>query len=327
MGTQQTTEVSTFHENSTLRTTKFSEDEVNGIDTQLIIIICSVSAVVLFITVIVCYCMANRCRNSGNTHRQRNGSESCDLYQNSEIIRYRQMEDYREIIVNGPLPLPPEMNRQPAGRPAIPEDDYLKPNSVDALWLRSKEEIRQLTPAPPVFPRDLERLPLDGEGAYTPVIADDEAPLLTPGPTHEITHNPPWCGLREESGYVVPSSLLENSLQQNVVETDLSPEPKEIKHKGNEYRKRARTVVTSHGAVQQCSDMSESRPLAEGASVSSDTRNETEMSKDTTRKLYRSSFHMNLSPPTKHRSIQIYTSTPNIAVYIRTNHDNFFTNI
>jgi hypothetical protein len=286
-----------------------------------------VCAVVVLIAVLVCYCMVSRCRNPDNARRRRNGSESRDLYQNFDVRRNRLMGDSLETVVNRPLLLSPEMDRQSAGKPEIFEDDYLKPVTADSLWLRQMEEIRLLPPAPPPFPRELESIPCYGENAYTLVIPDDATPLLTPRPIHEITLDPQLCELREESGYVVPSSLLENYPQQTVTETDLPPEPREITQERNEYQTRARTVVRSHGAVEQRPSMSAGRSLAEGASGSSDTRNETERSNDTSNQIYRSSLQLFLAPPTQHRSTQVSTSTPTVVLCIRTNHDRCFTNV
>jgi hypothetical protein len=318
---------STLHDNSTLSKIKVSDDEEISINMLIIaIFLVSLSVTALFIAVFVCYIKANRFNNSGNTQRQSNGSESCDIYQNADIMRGGQPDDSQGIIANLPPSLPTERSRLPAHIPAIPEDDYLIPISAGELWRRDREEIRLLPPAPPPFPSELERLQLDGENAYTPVIPDDATPLLTPRPIHEITLDPQLCELREECGYVVPSSLLENSPQQTVTETDLPPEPREITQEGNKYQTRARTVVTSHGAVQQRPGMSAGRLLAEGASGSSDTRNETERPKITPRKRYRSECQVYLSPPIQHRSIHVSTSTPTLVVCIHTNHDNL-TNI
>jgi hypothetical protein len=208
------------------------------------------------------------------------------------------------------------MNRQSGGIPAIPEDDYLRPIPVDASWLRRMEEIRQLPPALPVFPGYLDRLPL--EGAYTPVIRDDEAPLLPPSPMHEITNNQGLCVISEECGYMVPKSPTETSLQQNVTETDHSQVPRKVKHKGNEYKFTARAVVTPCGEEKQSQNRSKRRSLSESASVSSGPQNETEKSNDTKGKMYRSACQLYLSPPTQHRRPPVSTSKSTVVVYINT---------
>jgi hypothetical protein len=288
-------------------------------ETLLICLVVLALVVAVLITAVVCYC---RCRNQGNAHRKRKESESSNLYQNAGLIR---RVDSQETVVNPPLPLSPVMNRPPAGQPEINEDLYLRPITADQFWLRRREEIERLPPPPPVFPRGLATLPVDGENAYTIVISDDEAPLLTPGPTHELTHHPELREFGEESGYVVPSSLLGNSVQQNVTGTDFSPEPREIRQNGSKMV--ARTVVTSCGGAERSPNMSDGRLSAGGSSVSSDTRNETERPRSTSSKIYRSSFQLFLSPPTQHRSTQVSTSTPTVVVCIRTNHDSCFTSI
>jgi hypothetical protein len=210
------------------------------------------------------------------------------------------------------------MNRQSAGIPAIPEDDYLSPIQVDSFWLKRLEEIRQLPPAPPVFPGHLGRLPLDGEGAYIQLIADDEAPLLSPGPMHEITHDQEPCALSEESGYMVPNSPTRTFLQQNVTKTDHSPEPRKTKQNGNEYQMIARAVVTPDGGEKQCANKSKRRSLSESSTASSSAQNETEKSQETKDKIYRSTCQLYLSPPTQPRRLKVSTSKPNVVVCIHT---------
>ena len=283
------------------------------------LLICIVAAVVLvfLITVFVCiYKLRNRCRNPGNRHRRLN---QIDVYENSTITRGGLAGVSLETLVNRPLPLLPEINRDSAGVPAVPEDDYVAPITVDTFWIKSREEIEKLPPAPPVFPVHLERLQLEGEGAYTPVIPEDEAPLLSPGPMHEIPHNLQFCESSEESGYMVPRSPAHTSLQQNVTETDHSTQTRKIKRKGSEYKMIAKAVVTSHEAEKQCPNTSKRRSLSEGATVNSAKRNGKEKSKDTKGQVYRSACQLYLSPPTQPRSPQASTSTATVVVYINTN--------
>jgi hypothetical protein len=159
---------------------------------------------------------------------------------------------------------------------------------------------------------------LDGEGAYTPVIPDDETPLVPPSPMHEIIHNQQLCKYSEESGYEVPISPTWTSLQQNVTEEDHSPEQRKIKRKGSEYKITARAVITPHGAEKQCPDTSKRRSLSECASVNSHTQNETEKSDDTKGKIYRSACQLYLSPPTQQRRTPVSTIKPTVVVCIHT---------
>ena len=280
-------------------------------------IVASVCAFVFLIAILVCfYKLPNRCRNSGNRHRRLNQS---DLYENSTIIRDGLAGVPLETVENPPLPLFPEINRDSSGVPTVHEDDYVAPITVDALRLKSREEIEKLPPAPPVFPVHLERLPLEGEGTYTPVIPDDEAPLLSPGAMHEIAHNLQFCESNEESGYMVPRSPAHTSLQQNVTETHHSTQTRKMKRKGSEYQMIAKAVVTSHEAEKQCRNTSNRRSLSESATVNSAAQSETEKSKDTKGQVYRSTCQLYLSPPTQHRSPQASTSTATVVVYINTN--------
>ena len=286
------TTTTAFPNNSSPKIASLSREKI------VLISVVSVYIVVFLIAVIVCCCKMCRCSNADKAHRERKGIERCELYQNSTMKRDRLTDDSLQTILNRPLPQPPEANRKSAGTPTVIEDGYEQPIRADSIWLRHMEEIRKLPPAPPVFPRHLERLPLDGAGAYIRVISDDEAPLLSPGPMHEITHKQQLCDPSEESGYVVPKLLLGTSPQQIVTETDHSTETKEIKHKRNEYQMELSSVVTPHGTVEKSPIMSESRSFSEGVSVRSITGNKTEMSKDTESKIFRSSIQLQLSPRT-----------------------------
>jgi len=117
----------------------------------------------------------------------------------------------------------------------------------------------------------------------------------------------------------VPNTLAHTSIQQNVTETDHSPEQRKIKHKGSEYKEIARAVVTSREAEKQCPNTSKRRSMSESDNANSGTQNETEMSKDTKGQIYRSTCQLYLSPATKHRSPQASTSKPTVVVYINTN--------
>lgn len=284
-------------------TTAFPNNTSNEIApplmTKIVPICVGLVCIVVLLIAVIAYCYKiRRCRNPHETHRQRNGSERCELYQNSTIKRDRLTDDSLQTILNRPLPQLPEVNRKSAGTSTVIEDGYEQPITADSIWLRHMEEIQKLPPAPPVFPRHLESLPLDGEGAYIPAISDHEAPLLSPGPTHGITHKQQLCEPSEKTGYVVPKSLLGTSPQQIVTEPDHSTETKEIKHKRSEYQMELRSVGTSHGTVERSPIMSESRSFSEGVSLRSITRNKTEKSKDTESKIFRSSIQLQLSPPT-----------------------------
>lgn len=269
---------------------------------MLIILAVSLCVVVLLTAaVFACYCKIRRCRNLQKTHRERKGSERCELYQNSTLKRDGLTDTSLETIVNRPLPQPPEMNRQSAGTSAVTEGDYEPPITAHPSWLKHVEEIRKLPPAPPVFPTHLERLQLDGEGAYTTLISEDEAPLLSPGPMHEITHKQELCEPSEKYGYVVPKSLFETSVEQIVTETDHYTEQKEIKHEGNEYQVKLRSVVAYRGTVRRSRVISGKIISFLGdSSVSGTTQKETEMSKDTKGRIFRSSIQLQLSPATQH---------------------------
>ena len=207
--------------NNTSATIKPSPNEEDSIILLSFIIVGSVFAIVLFITCLVCYYYSRSCpcRNSGNTNRKKNESERDELYQNSNTMKDRTMRASLETVVNRPLPQRPVELTESVGTPEVLEDDYLKP--INSVFDRNREEIRNLPPAPPVFPRHLERMVLDGEGTYVPVIPDDEAPLLPPGPVHEQL-----CELREEDGYVVPNLIRETFPQQSLTETDNSKKTK-----------------------------------------------------------------------------------------------------
>jgi hypothetical protein len=283
----------------------------------IIIIICVVVLVLViafFIAALVCYKRKYRCRNSGNPHRQLNLSEGRDFYENYRLISGRRAGDSLETIVNPPLRHPPDMNIQSGSIPAIHEDDYETPRQGNLFWHRRRKEIEDLPPAPPVFPGDLDLLPL--EGAYTPVISEDATPLLPPSPMHGVTYNPELREHNEEPGYEVPNSPTRIFLQQNVTETDHSQVPRKIKHKGSEYQFTARAVVTPRGEEKESSSTSNRRSFSESASGSSGTQNETENTNDSKGKKYRSACQLYLSPTTQHRRPPVPTRKPTVVVCI-----------
>jgi hypothetical protein len=287
------------------RTATNTLPKISSLSTEEIVLISAASLYIIayLIAVLVCYCKICRRRNLHKTHRKGKDRERCELYKNSPIKRGRLTDASLETIVNRPLPQPPEMNRESAGTSTVTEGAYETPVTANSIWLNHLEEIRKLPPAPPVFPTYLERLLLDGEGAYISLISEDEAPLLSPGPMHEITQEQELCGPSEKYGYLVPKSLLETSVQQIVNETDRYTKQKEIKHEGNEHQIKLRSLVAYRGTVQKSPVISEKTvSFLEVSSVSSSTQKKTEMSNDTECRIFRSSIQLQLSPPTQNTS-------------------------
>jgi hypothetical protein len=82
---------------------------------------------------------------------------------------------------------------------------------------------------------------------------------------------------------------------------------------------REKNVVTSHRAMQQCSNISGGTSFEEDPSAGRATQTKEEASKATKRKTYRSTYHINLSPQTEHRNPEVFTSKKTVVLYIQTN--------
>ena len=107
---------------------------------------------------------------------------------------------------------------------------------------------------------------------------------------------------------MVPNLTRETFIQQSLTETDNSEKIKEIKHMDEQKQMRGKNVVTSHRAMQQCSNISEGTSFEVGPSAGRATLKEGEASEATKSKIYHSTCHINLSPPTQNINPQVSTT-------------------
>ena len=86
-----------------------------------------------------------------------------------------------------------------------------------------------------------------------------------------------------------------------------------------EKQMRGKNVVIAHRAMHQCPNVSEGTSFDEGAFAGRAKQKKGEASKATNRKIYRSTYHINLSSHTEHRNPEVFTSKKTVVLYIQTN--------
>ncbi|XP_021942571.1 uncharacterized protein LOC110841381 isoform X2 [Zootermopsis nevadensis] len=152
-----------------------------------------------------------------NKIQERRDSDKNVIYENMNI---RQKPERREpvetFVYRRPLPSPPVSEKHPGDTTS--EDDYLTPNSL--VYSRQQTEIKNLPPAPPVFPERLKTLQLEGEGDYLTLIPDDTPPLTPSSPLLETIYDEHLSETHEADGYERPRFFRKTSDEQNSSPTE-----------------------------------------------------------------------------------------------------------
>ncbi|XP_033608273.1 uncharacterized protein LOC117282496 [Cryptotermes secundus] len=298
----------------------------------MLVLIGLVFGFILFVIVCFCYVtiIRSKCLTSSTKSRQRKDSEESVVYENTNAKqnkKSRQRKDSEENAVchnththtnvwNGDsvkthmyrqLPqLPVEAN--PSVDTADGEENgYLLP--ILPFRYRYENEIRNLPPAPPVFPRYLANLPVEGEGCYISVISDDEAQLLPPSSPCEISLDRNSSEIYEEDGYVQPRQIRNISVETSSSEAVSLKKLK--KNKDNKHQKPVRMSpdITTQRAPKGSQDISECKSCnAKDGSTTNITEIESETSNKAKDKIYRSTLQIQLSPPTQPRPVSVSTS-------------------
>jgi hypothetical protein len=319
----------------------------NGDDakyTVMLVLIGSVCVVILFLVLSFGYVtmIRSKCQTSSTKSRQRKDSEESGVYQNTNTKpskKSRQRKDSEESGVyhnthtnlnvwNGDsmkthmyrqLPQLPVEAKSSVDRDDGEENDYLVPTLP--FRYRYENEIRNLPPAPPVFPKYLANLPLEGEGSYISVISDDEAQLLPPSSPCEISLDRNSSEIYEENGYVRPRDIRKISIETSSSETESSKKLKTIKDNEHQNPMRVSPDITTQRAPKESQDISECRSYnAEDvfttniAEIESGTSNYEEV------KRFRSTLQIHLTPPTRPNPVSVSTSTATVLVCIHTDY-------
>lgn len=199
------------------------------------------------------------------------------------------------------------------------ENGYLVP--ISSFRYRYENEIRNLPPAPPVFPRYLANLPLEGEGSYISVISDDEAQLLPPSSPCEICLDRTSSEIYEEDGYVQPRQIRNISVETSSSEAVSLKKLKEIKDNKHQKPVRMSPDITTQRAPENSQDISECKSYnAKDGSTTNITEIMSETSNEAKDKIYRSTLQIHLSPPTRRGPVSASTSTATVLVCIHTDY-------
>jgi hypothetical protein len=298
-----------------------SSGDINNLDTAkytaLWVLLGLVTVGVLCVAFIICYVTVNclKCKKCSKKNRERKDSDRNEFYQNMQSNRNRNLSlrDSVQTLENRPLPQLPARINQSVYTPA--EDDYLEPISL--LWQRHQDEIRNLPPAPPVFPQQLANLSLDGEGVYLPVISDDATPLLPPNPQLQVSSDTQLPEMYDENGYVSPRLLTNISIRPSSSERKYTRQQRDTEDYEDKNTTRASSVVTTQDTPRQCLVVSEcSSSVVEDTSTTSTTHNEAQSSNGRNGERYRSTLQIYLSPATQHRSTPVPASNPTVLVCI-----------
>jgi hypothetical protein len=249
--------------------------------------------------------------------KQRKDSEGSEVYQNTntkpdvkngvsmKTYMYRQLPEL-------PVEEKPSVDTVDGG-----ENDYLVP--ISSYRYRDENEIRNLPPAPPVFPKYLANLPLEGEGSYVSVISDDEAQLLPPSSPREFSLDENSSEIYEENGYVQPREIRKISVELSSSETEFPKELKKIKDNKDQKPTGVSPDITMQEAPKKCKDISECKLCnAKDISTTNIAEIKSETSNDEKVKRYCSTLQIQLSPPTQPRHVSDTTSKATVIVCIHT---------
>jgi hypothetical protein len=302
--------------------------------TVMLVLIGLVCAVTLLFVLSFVYVtlIRSKCKRSCTKSRHRKDSEGREIYQNTNTKsseKSRQREDSEGSTVYQNTNTKPNVNNWNSmkthmyrplpelpveGKPSVDtidgrENNYLVPNSP---FRYGYEEIRNLPPAPPVFPKYLANLPLEGEGSYLSVISDDEAQLLSPSSPCEISLDENSSEMCEENGYVHPRQIRKISVEMSSSETEFPETLNEIKDNTDQKSMRVSPDMRSQRAPKECQYISECK-LYNAKDISTtniaEIKSETSNDEKVKTRTYRSALQIHLSPLPQPRPLSVTTRT------------------
>jgi hypothetical protein len=293
--------------------------EANYSYTVVLVLSGSVCVVFLILVFAIGYVMVTRskCQGSSTKSKQRKDSEGNEVYQNTNIKPNVRMGDCLRTYMHRPLPQLPGKTEPSVDITDGEENDYLKP--ILPFRYTHENEIRNLPPAPPVFPTYLANLPLGGEGSYMSVLSDDEAQRLPPRSLCEISPDKNSSEIYEEDGYMPPRKFCEISVDKSSSGTEYPRKLKRIKDNEQQKPMRVSPDVTTRRVVEKSQDIPECKsPTAEDVSITDIAEIELEESNGEKDKIFRSTLQIHLSPPTQPRLNPVTTSKATVVVCIHT---------
>jgi hypothetical protein len=191
-------------------------------------------------------------------------------------------------------PLPVE-NKPSLDAADAENDDYLLP--ISSFPYRNENEIKNLPSAPPVFPKNLADLQLEGEGSYLSVISAEEAQLSPPSLPRDDTSSETY----DDRGYVEPRQIRSIPLETSVNETERHRKLKRSKDSERQKPTRVSDDIAAQRVQKTVQSTTECRSHTDGdvAKFRSDK------SAGKKEKRFRSTLEIHLSPATQHRHIAV----------------------
>jgi hypothetical protein len=247
--------------------------------------------------------------------RQRKDSEESGVYHNTHTNSNVWNADSMKTYLYRQLPqLPVEAKPSVDAPDGEENDDYLVP--ISPLRYGHENEISNLPPAPPVFPKCLANLLLGGEGSYMSVISDDEAQLLPQSLQCEISLDRNSSEIYEENGYLQPRQIRNISVETSSSETESPNKLKKIKDNKHQKSMRVSPDITTQTAPKKSQDISECKSYD---AKDESTTNIAEI-KSEEAKRFRSTLQIHLSPPTRPRPVSVSTKKATVLVCIHTDY-------
>lgn len=269
----------------------------------------------LFFLLSLVYIVVTRLRHEASSRKisaTEDGEENT-IYQNTSTEpRVRKGESMQTHMFRQLPPLPVE-KKLPLATADAEDSAYLLPRSP---FYSPDNEIKNLPPAPPVFPKYLGNLQLEGEGSYMPVVSDEEAKLYPPSSPSEVRPDDNSPELCEESGYVQPRKISKISVEASSGKTECFTKLKSVKDNERQKPKKVSVDTTAQRAFKNVQDISKCKTHTD-EDVS---EMKSESSKDEKAKRFRSTLQIHLTPPTRPRSIPVPANKATLVLCIRTDY-------
>jgi hypothetical protein len=269
-----------------------------------------VMAFILFILLLV-FVVVTRSKLEAS-RRIREDSEGDIIYENTTTKPSVRKGESMKTRMLPQLP-PITVEKKPSLDTADTEENaYLVPSLP--VWYSCDKEIKNLPPAPPLYPKCLANLQLEGEGSYMLVLSDEEAKISAPSSPCEIScddNTPEMC---EESGYVQPRQIREIPVETSSSETECPRKVQKVKENERQKSKRANPDTAVQREPKDVQDMSACKPDTDEdvSEIKSESSNDEKVKK------FRSTLQIHLSPPTRPRHIPVSARETTVVMYIHT---------
>jgi hypothetical protein len=269
----------------------------------------------LFFILSFVYIVVTRLRHEASSKKISGSkdSEENTIYQNTSTEPSVRKDESMKTHMFRQLPPLPVVKKLPLATADVEESAYLLPSSP---FYSLVNEIKSLPPAPPVFPKYLGNLQLEGEGSYMPVVSDEEAKLYPPSSPSEISPDDNSLEMCEESGYVQPKKIRKISAEASSSKTECLTKLKSVKDNELQKSKKVSLDTTAQRVLKNVQDIPKCKPYTD-EDVS---EMKSESSNNEKAKRFRSTLQINLTPPTRPRSIPVPTRKATLVLCVRTDY-------